>query len=183
VLLLSQTFLPHVAPFLPIVLGPLTMVRRALSDSVALLTDAPPDYKALAAAGPGKAGSAGLSSQQHRGPYAALPRTTCPICYAKSASSPSAVPIPQLPSIPALPPAGRPAADALVGDDPHAIHIPVRANCWAGCFYCYFCLGEALVRTEEAERLGAAEGRKPMTDGWPCLRCGGSVRAMTMVEG
>ena len=108
---------------------------------------------------------------------------TCPICFSKSALSPSAVPIPQLPSIPVVPTAGGSGVDAPVGDDPHAVHIPVRANCWAGCSYCYFCLGEALVRTEEAERLSAAEGRKPTTDGWPCLRCGGSVRAMTMVEG
>lgn len=179
-----QTFLPHVAPYLPIILGPLTSIRRAVLDSVALLSDAPPNYKALAAAASEKAGSVELNQRQ-RGPYAALPQSTCAICFAKSASSREVVPIPQLPSIPALPPASSIGIDSTehsVGDDPHAIHIPVRANCWAGCAYCYFCLGEALVRTEEAERLGAAEGRTPLADGWPCLRCGGSIRAMTMVE-
>lgn len=185
-----QTFLPHVAPYLPIVLAPLVAARRALAQSITLVTDQPPDYHALAqaAATTAKDGTS-LAAPEPRGPYAGLPRSTCPICYSKATpSSSSAVAIPQLPAIPVLPSAAGAAVAAPPADDPNSIHIPVRADCFGRCEFCYFCLGEALVRTEEAERLGAVEsgggcGVGAMAGGWPCLRCGGSIRAMTMVEG
>lgn len=133
-------------------------------------------------------------SQLPTGPYASLPLSTCPICYRNqthSDSLSSAPPIPQLPSIPALvahPPmlnelASLPDFAEVIEDDPNAVHVPVKADCWGECVYCYFCLGEMVVREEARERERRKSGRREKAKGWECLRCGGEAWGFQRVVG
>ncbi|KAL7411106.1 Pex12 amino terminal region-domain-containing protein, partial [Mrakia frigida] len=174
-------FLPHLLPYTPYLFTPLTRLSHSLRSTFTTvsssLNDPPPDYHSLSKPPPdvntgGKPifdsdssatpepSSSSSSNRLPLGPYASLPLSTCPLCFSRStptSSSSSNAPIPQLPSIPALPTLP-PTSNQLAAlppqdeDDPNAIHVGVKADCWNGCEYCYFCLGEVLVREEEKER-------------------------------
>lgn len=161
-----QTFLPHAMPYLAILGSSLSTLRQSLSSSIRLLTDAP-DYKTLSLSSSSPLADRPLSL---KGPYALLPKESCAICYSKLS------PLEHLPSIPPL--STTPLSPPLTAEQREStrVHLAVRASCRSECEYCYFCLGEALVRTEESERMGLGS-----VGGWPCLRCGELVRGMTMV--
>lgn len=175
------------------------MLQKPGAPGSSLLFSASPD-------GENTSDQDGMPTRPHEGPYANLSPRTCPICYAangppssqaaSNASAPPAVPrLPGLPTIPAGPPSSdalatgnvdpspssseeEPAAAAVIAD-PNEAHVPVRADCWGRCTYCYFCLGEALVRAQEREAEAVRTGEKSVEEseakGWECLRCGGEV--------
>jgi hypothetical protein len=260
--------LPHLLPFLLPMINPIQSIGSNLLQGVERLREPLPDYGSVprtteegrsGGEGEGKAGVVGRGrkgggGRSLAGPYPHLSKDTCPICHSNSslsdntATSRSAVTIPQLPFLPAVPPLPpqpletnhhltsasssssylsssleplsssppsdpsslsqqlksqlspssaspvfpSPIEETLVNPSTQT-HTPVIADCWAGCEYCYFCLGDALVKEDERRRAalvllkgedaalgGDWEGRDEK--GWGCLRCGGEVWGFGMAE-
>ncbi|CED83204.1 Predicted E3 ubiquitin ligase [Phaffia rhodozyma] len=153
------------------------------------------------------------SHRPHEGIYSKIDRRACPLCYSRSdktgGNGPCAPgPIPSMPLIPQLSPLAQSADSSNPSfgstleeekpkeeeeeeeeDESVAVHIPVRADCWAGCIYCYACLGGALLESSRSELSmamvsgeGSSELKVRQEKGWDCLRCGGEVFGGSMVK-
>lgn len=135
------------------------------------------------------------------GPFANLPLETCPICHLRQTAVPRPLDSVGAGSDIALPPisgSGQEEAGGSEGHEETRIFVPAQTDCWAGCKWCYYCIGEELFKDHEgvsrrrkeksvgpdvrAEGKGDFPGEKrkmvavkEVEEGWGCLRCGGSV--------
>lgn len=174
------------------------------------------DYASLPLIPSHSAALAGSSSTSrraaHSGPFASLPLNICPICHARSESVP--VPIDEMGagSGISLPPIHLPGAGVHSGmgqgghndrEEEEGIFVPAQTDCWGGCRWCYYCIGEELYKFEEQRKEKASGKRRAGGKGktvtgkekgkhdeevehverWSCLRCDGDVSRAWRVGG
>lgn len=179
-------------PLAPYILGPSSRLHHTLSSTLSSLSAPLPNYESLSVPSSSSETrstspqtnepSSSSSKRPHGGKYHALPLTACPICYQRAIQTDKLAPIPQMPFIPALPHTEhldiRPVVEEHQEEveeeenEETAIYIPVQADCWGECTYCYYCLGDALTKAQQTARQLDKE-RRGM--GWECWRCGGEV--------
>ncbi|WVR07023.1 hypothetical protein IAU60_004062 [Kwoniella sp. DSM 27419] len=146
----------------------------------------PIDYDSLAAL-PLTPRDGGRDVKQHAGPYAHLPKTTCPICHIRYSSAP--VPLDSGSAQGAaltLPPIDGGAAAEFGHDqdqEESQIFVPAQTDCEGGCQWCYYCIGEELHKYQQRTKghrmsTGSKDQGGEGADkvfSWSCLRCGGGV--------
>lgn len=131
------------------------------------------------------------SPAKHQGPLADLPLDTCPICHLRQSAAPRPLDSIGAGSGISLPPISGSGQDEAAGQEETRIFVPAQSDCWGGCRWCYYCIGEELYKHHESVKRrqkekggGGKKGRKfadgekeeeQKDKGWSCLRCGGSV--------
>lgn len=117
----------------------------------------------------------GPTARQPTGRLAHLPSATCPICHLRLATNPIPLGAGGSASSISLPPVTAPGAD----DDETKVFVPARADCWAQCVYCYYCITGALL--EGKDSTGGVVPNGDVKRAWECLRCGGEVHSASRV--
>ncbi|OCF36856.1 peroxin-2 [Kwoniella heveanensis BCC8398] len=161
-------------PLLPPV--PSYLNPTALIAPIKSLLSQPPaiDYSSIPLV---SSSSASVNIQQkHTGPYAGLPRSTCPICHIRYSSAP--VPLDASTSqgsalslTPITLSAGSSEAETGMmtefghGDDKEEsrIFVPAQTDCRGNCQWCYYCIGEELYKHRERVKNEAAKQKTTTT--------------------
>lgn len=144
--------------------------------------------------GKGKGKLKRLTKRKKRGLLWKLPKETCAICYRRihpGIDKQLGLPMIELDTsllgenedgedlLAARPQMPSSTEEEQQNEDETRIHIPTKAGCEEGCFYCSYCLSKVLVEqarlVEKQEELGRYQGEDDRVGGWKCLRCGDEV--------
>ncbi|WVQ82355.1 hypothetical protein IAT38_004483 [Cryptococcus sp. DSM 104549] len=203
-------FLLFAIPLLPR-LPPSLLPSNLFAPIKSLLSQPKPiDYDSLPLVPPSTSGTPEKSEEhKHTGPLAHLPKATCPVCYLRVSSAPVALDSAGQGSgmmLPAIPGSGEGAfghGEASLGEEGEGggdeddtkeecrVYVPAETDCEGKCRWCYYCIGEELLKHREkiakARKTGKAEegtghgkgkeeaAEEEKEEKWSCLRCGGGV--------
>ncbi|WWC70228.1 uncharacterized protein I206_104178 [Kwoniella pini CBS 10737] len=146
----------------------------------------------------------GIHSQRHKGIYADLPLSTCPICHSRNITAPVPLSSSAQGSGLNLPPIeGAGGFGHELDSDENKIFVPAQTDCKGGCRWCYYCIGEELFKhnervkayktstkkleskkdaasvqqkdLREKNKIIQEDNQNEEEEKWECLRCGDGV--------
>ncbi|WWC61850.1 uncharacterized protein I303_104435 [Kwoniella dejecticola CBS 10117] len=92
-------------------------------------------------------------AQRHRGIYADLPLSTCPICHSRNITAPVPLSSSAQGSGLNLPPIeGASGFEHEADAEENRIFVPAQTDCKGGCRWCYYCIGQELYNHHERQK-------------------------------